>query len=195
MNAKPRAALLLLLTAAGTTSVRAQPADFATLDAQLGLTAQLAEPYGGRWTTGPGPVGRVATPFYGGRLHAGLRAYPNADAQADTLPDFLALHAEVGWGPALALPAGARLTGGAHLGAVAFRFDETEPYSGALTNELELAAGLFVRLDAPLGGPVRAWAGADGLHVFTAAPEQLLFVEGGLSVTVASPGWLRRFLR
>lgn len=175
---------------------RAQPAgagSFSEVSLDVGGGAQPAAPYEGLWAAGPHVALRAATPFYGGRLHLGLRGF-SSEGDAER-PDFLAVHARVGWGGGVALPGGLRAEGGAHLGGVLYHFEASGPFGAVLQNESELAAGLYARLDAPLAGRLRAWAGADAVQVFTAAPERRLFVEGGLSVTLPLPAAVRRALR
>jgi hypothetical protein len=186
------ALLLSLLLAA---AVSAQPRHLETVEAALGGVVAAGETYDGLWTAEPGAALRVGAAFYGGQAHAALHAFPN-HPQAPDLPAFRTLRGEVGWGPVLALPAGLRLTAGAAAGAMVMWFDDHDgQFVGALQNETELTAGLFARLDAPLAGPVRVFAGADVTRVYTAEPLVLRFVQGGVAVAVPSPGWLRRLLR
>jgi hypothetical protein len=123
-----------------------------------------------------------------------VRAWRN-DRPADDLPDFTAIHAVGGWGPAVVLPGGARFVPTAHVGALAFRFDDEDDFSGALRNETELTFGLAARTDLGVHGPLRAWVGADVVRVFTRPGETLYFVDAGISVALTAPGWLREALR
>jgi hypothetical protein len=182
-------ALALLCCAA---SARAQPRHLETLEGVLAGVAPVGETYDGLWTAGPGGALRVGTEFYGGEASFALHAFPNEPAQPD-LPAFLAVRGALGWGARLGLPARLRLTAGGTVGAVHMRFDDED--RDALSNETELTAGLFARLDAPLAGPVRLFAGAEVVHVYTAVPITYRFVQGGVSVSAPAPGWLRRLLR
>lgn len=188
-----RISLALLLLAPLAAS--AQPRHIETLEGALSGVAPVGESYDGLWTIGPGGALRVGTEFYGGRAHFALHAFPNEPA-APALPEFFAIRGTVGWGARLGLPRRLGLTAGGTVGAVHMRFDdEDDRFIGALTNETELAVGLFARLDAPLGGPVRLFAEAEVAHVYTAVPIAYRFVQGGVSLTVPSPDWLRRLLR
>ena len=181
-------ALLLLCCAAA----QAQPAHLETLEVALSGVAPLGEAYGGLWAVSPGAALRVGTEFYGGQAALALHAFTNEAAEADH-PDFLALHGALGWGARVPLPARLRLTAGGLVGAVHMRFDDEN--RDALSRETELTAGLFARLDAPVAGPVRLFAGAEVARVYTAVPITYRFVHGGVSVSAPAPGWLRRLLR
>jgi hypothetical protein len=186
-------ALLLSLLLAAPTS--AQPRHLEAVEGALAGVVAVGEAYDGLWTAEPGAALRLGTAFYGGQAHVALHAFPNHPEEAG-LPEFTALRGEVGWGPVLTLPAGLRLTAGAAAGAMTMWFDDHDgQFVGALQNETELTAGLFARLDAPLAGPVRVFAGAEATRVYTAEPIVLRFVQGGVAVAVPSPGWLRRLLR
>jgi hypothetical protein len=132
----------------------------------------------------------VAVRYGPGLFRLGLHAYAN-DAVDDALPDFLTVHADAGWGPVVRLPAGLRAVPSIHIGMVGLLFDD-EDAAGPLRNESELSAGAAARLDAPLWGRTRAWLGVDVARVFSGPNEDLLFLEGGVSVGLQVPSWLRR---
>ncbi len=180
----------VLPAAAQTDSAR----DAEALDLALGAAVPVGEAYDGLWAAGQGAALRLAIPFHGGTGHVGLHAFPNGGSRPN-LPDFLALHAQGGWGYPLRLPGGMRLTGGALVGALHMRFDDEDRFSGALRNETELTAGLFARLDVPVAGPARAFVAGEALRVYTFERIDLRFVQAGVSATVISPEWLRRVLR
>ncbi|MDX1419503.1 MAG: hypothetical protein R3181_06000 [Rubricoccaceae bacterium] len=190
-----RVSLALLLL--GPLAAVAQPRHLETLEGALSGVAPAGEAYDGLWTMGPGGALRVGTEFFGGRAHFALHAFPNEPTTADPaeLPEFLALRGTVGWGPRLGLPLGLGLTAGGTVGAVHMRFDDEDLAGNALVNETELAAGLFARLDVPVAGPVHLFAEAEVAHVYTAVPIRYRFVQGGVSVSLPAPPWLRRLLR
>jgi hypothetical protein len=111
------------------------------------------------------------------------------------LPDFLAVHGTAGWGPIVALPRGIRLNPSAHIGAVMFRFSDENEFQGALRDETEIETGIAARVEVPVAWRAYVWVGADALRVFTTPRTDLLFVEAGLGISLASPSWLRRGLR
>ncbi|NNF56804.1 MAG: hypothetical protein HKN04_01045 [Rhodothermaceae bacterium] len=186
------AALLLLLPA----STQAQGAEASADDRlHLGLSGAvpMGEAYGGRWAAQPGVAVRAATWFHGGRIHVAFHLFEN-ETLVEGLPGFLALRGELGWGVPLALPAGLRLTPSGQVGVLTMLFEGDEVVSEALTNETELTMGVAGRLEVPLGGAWRVFAAAEWVHVYTAVPIDLAFIQAGLSVSVSTPGWLRGML-
>jgi hypothetical protein len=165
-----------------------------TLEVAASGVVPLGGTYDGRWTAGPGAALRAGVAFYGGHAHFALHAFPNAPQQPD-LPSFVALRGALGWGARVGLPARLGLTAGGAVGAVTMRFEADDRFPGALQNETELTAGLFARLDAPLAGPLRLFAGAEVARAYTAEPIVFRFVEGGVVLVADAPGWLRRLLR
>lgn len=184
-----------LAAVASSGPARAQQSDnFRTLEFGVGGGVQATRPFAERWTPTVAVSLRGATPLHGGIAHLALRADANRGATPD-LPDFYAVHGAVGWGPVIPLPAAIRLIPSVHVGAVAFRFDDDDEFTGALQNESEITLGAAARLDVPVGGPMHAWAGVDAVRVFTTPAELLVFGEVGVSVVIASPAWLQGALR
>ena len=169
---------------------QAEEADDAVLEVGLSGVLPVGHAYGDVWVPQPGGALQLATGFYGGRAHAALHAFMN-EVPSEQLPDFVALRAEVGWGPEIALPAGLRLTPALAVGALHMRFDEDEDFAFALRDETELTAGGIVRLQAPVARRVQVFAAAEWTHVYTAVPTDLTFVRAGLSLAMTLPTWLR----
>ena len=177
----------LLLSAAA----HAQPADWSAVTPAVGVTAPVADAFGPDWRSGVGAAARVELPAYRGRVRASLAV---ASYQADALPDFGTLAATLGWGPELALgPVRAAL--GVEVGAVLFRFDRVNDGTFENVTETEAAVGAWGRLEAPVTGRVRAWAGAEVLRIALADPAAVATASAGLGIRLDAPGWLRAVLR
>jgi hypothetical protein len=189
-----RLCLLLTLPVFAASATSAQPRHLETLEGAFSVVVSLGDAYGGQWSTEPGGALRVGTEFYGGRVHLAFHTFANQPLELG-LPEFHAYRGEVGWGATLALPVQGRLTAGAAVGAINMRFEPDERFPMALQNETELTASLFARLDAPVAGPVRVFAGADLARVATAEPIVYRFVQGGFALVIPAPAWLRTFLR
>ena len=186
------ATLLFLLPV----SVQAQGTDTSAADRlAIGLSGAMpiGEAYGGGWSAQPGVSLRAATGFHRGEIHTALHLFENEN-QIESLPGFLALRGELGWGVPLALPAGLRLTPSGQVGVLMMLFEGDEGVSEALANETELIAGVAGRLDMPLGEAWSVFAAAEWAHIYTAVPIDLVFIQAGFSVSVPTPGWLRGML-
>jgi hypothetical protein len=188
-----RVALALAAVGAGPAAAQAG-SEFDYILLAAGGAGPLGSAWDGAWEASPAASFHAATPYHHGLVGIAVRAWRN-DRAAEDLPDFTAFHAMGGWGPAVGMPGGARIMAAAHVGALAFRFDDEDDFSGALRNETELTFGLAARTDIGVHGPLRAWAGADVVRVFTRPGETLYFVEAGLSVALTAPGWFRGALR
>ncbi|HYE96316.1 MAG TPA: hypothetical protein VD962_08910 [Rubricoccaceae bacterium] len=165
-----------------------------TLEVGAAGVAAVGETYDGLWRAEPGGALRVGTEFYGGQAHVDFHAFANQPEEKG-LPEFHAYRGEVGWGVRVGLPGRLRLVAGPAVGAVHYRFEPDERFPMALQNETELSLGLFARLDAPLLGPARVFAGAEVVRVYTAERIVYPFVEGGVALSTPAPRWLRRLLR
>ena len=168
--------------------------DWSTLTPGLGGSVQLADRFGPEWTAGAGAGARAVLPAYGGVARASLDARRYAAARPE-LPDFRATTATLGWGPTLALPAGARLSGGVLVGALHLRFERLEEIRFQNVTEIEAAVGGWGRLDVPLAGRLGVWLEADVLRVALSDPAALATGSAGLALRLDTPGWLREVLR
>lgn len=188
-----RASVLVALMVAG--AAAAQPRHLETLELSLAGVAPVGETYDGLWVAEPGAALHIGTEFYGGQAYVAFDVFGNTPSEAG-LPEFLALHGNVGWGLTLSLPARLRLVGGGTVGAVHLRFDDEDDdrFPDALQNETELTAGLFVRLGARIGGPVHAFVGGDLARVYTATPIVYRRVRAGLSLRIPMPTAVRRLV-
>ena len=172
----------------------AQPAPFETLTLSAGGVSTLAgAPYTDFWDPGLGVELRVATPFYLGRVAAGVVAAPHAEVEEGRVPDYLALYFFGAWSAEIPLPGGLRLAPGVQAGLFRMQFDADD--AASVNNEAELAAGPEVWLSAPVARGWRVQAGVGAVRLFTAERIDLGFVRVGVSRTVRTPGWLRDFLR
>lgn len=185
---RPLAAVVLL-----TPGALAQTADWAALSGALGAAVPLDDAFGDAWRLEPGLAVRASTPAYGGTVRGSVLAF-EAETTRDGLPGFLVVAPAVGWG--VGVPLGrARAEAGAELGIVHMRFGDEGGFTGALQDETEVSVGLFGRVEARVVGPVSAWTDVSVARVALAEPVALTSVAAGLSVSVATPGWLRRALR
>lgn len=184
------AALLLLAAPAAL----AQPGDWRTLTPAAGVSVPLGGGFGPAWDTGTGFVLRIESPAYGGQARASLRA-ARVEPRESGLPAFDALFPSLGWGAGLGLPGGLRLQGGPQLGTAYLRFEATDDFGGALQNETELTVGAWARVEAPVGGRVRAWAEAEAIRVALRDPVTLTAASAGLALRLDTPRWLRTVLR
>ncbi len=172
----------------------ARTQNFKTISVVGGVDLPLADSYEGVWDVLPGGYGRASTSFYGGRMHLAIHVYDN-DNEGQPVPDFLVVQGEAGWGFALQLPADVEVVGGAHMGAIRFRFRDNEQFEGFLQDETEWTAGLFARLQVPIGRRIAGVSEIQWSHVFTAEPISLTRLQIGLSFAFSSPEWLRGFLQ
>ncbi len=201
MPARPRGLVVdrVLTTAlvilVGVSPSRAQSSDdFGTIELGVGGSWQATQPYDDEWSPTPGLSLRAATPFHGGLAFLTARGGLHSGT-TDELPDFVAIQGFAGWGPVVMAPGRVRLLPSAHVGAMAFLFDDDGAFTGALQNESELTLGISGRVDVPVVSGLRAWAGVDVVRLFTTPRELLVFAEGGLSVALHAPRWFRRALR
>ncbi|MDX1439994.1 MAG: hypothetical protein R3284_08840 [Rubricoccaceae bacterium] len=184
---------MLVLTTSGVTA-QERPPNFTLIDISAGGLAIPGPEYDGLWEANWGLSGRVATPFYRGKLDFRIRAFENNHA-AETHPEFLALHWEVGWGYTFPLLERVELNAGGRVGAMMMRFDDEEVFTGGLKNETELTSGLFVRIDAPVSGSWRVFAETEWAYMYLANPSTFTFVEAGMELRLDAPDWLRSVLR
>ncbi|MEM8557723.1 MAG: hypothetical protein AAGG50_07855 [Bacteroidota bacterium] len=169
---------------------------FETLTLRFGGTFETPDDrYGALWQPSPGVEVAAALPFYLGlTLDAGL-AFSIHGAEAETLPDFLAMHGYGGLGPTFRLPAGMRLRTGVHAGILSMDFFEDESVTAAVRRESELAAGFYAEGVVPLTGRLGIVVGVRWTHVYTSTTIDLVRAQAGLAWTFDTPRWLREALR
>lgn len=192
MTALARALALAALACVAPASAQSAR-DFATFDLAVGGAGQVGASWDGRWEASPALGARLETPVGGGYLAFGARGWGNTGVD-DLVPNFTALQASAGWGPSVTFGP-ASLRSSAHVGAIAFLFDDEDDFTGALRRETELAAGVSGRVIVGVRRGFAAWAGADAVHVFTEPSERMLFLEAGVAISVGAPAWLGRALR
>lgn len=173
-----------------------QTVPFETLTLRFGGTFETPDDrYGALWQPSPGVEVAAALPFYLGlTLDAGL-AFSIHGAEAETLPDFLAMHGYGGLGPTFRLPAGMRLRTGVHAGILSMDFFEDESVTAAVRRESELAAGFYAEGVVPLTGRLGIVVGVRWTHVYTSTTIDLVRAQAGLAWTFDTPRWLREALR
>lgn len=142
------------------------------------------------WDPEPGLEIESSTPFYLGRVEAGLQ-YLRFSARSQEQPDFSVWLPYLGWG--LGWTATGRLTwhNSARVGMSFMRFAEIE----SNPSEQELAIDLSSRLSFSIAGPWAVDVGGRYQVVFTEERLRWLFLTVGLRHNLATPGWLKEFLR
>ena len=128
-----RTALALAALGAGPAAAQAG-SEFDYILLAAGGAGPLGSAWDGAWEASPAASFHAATPYHHGLVGVAVRAWRN-DRPADDLPDFTAIHAMGGWGPAVVLPGGARIVPSAHVGALAFRFDDEDDFEDDFDDE------------------------------------------------------------
>lgn len=183
--------LIGLLASLGALPAAAQR--FETLEVQASMTRNVNRNFlHTEWQQGFGLDGSVTTPFYLGYLEAGGSFHRYRVAEPVTVPGFDALHLFAGWG--LRGDVGRlRLEGGLRLGNYRMTFDEST-FAGVRT-ESELALSGRARVAVRVAGPVSLYVAGDYLKVYTFLRLKLWYASAGLSYRLATPGWMKTFLR
>lgn len=144
------------------------------------------------WGPAHGPMVRIATPFYAGRIAASVHTAV-FEAFSTEQPDFKSRLVAVEW----ELVAGGLETvsgsAGVHVGAMLMHFDDSLTPIGN-QKETELFIGGGVGLAWRLDGPFSIEAGAAHRKVLTHRPLHLTHLSLGLRYTAAMPGWARSIL-
>ncbi|KPK82056.1 MAG: hypothetical protein AMS25_04035 [Gemmatimonas sp. SM23_52] len=141
------------------------------------------------WDPDPGVELNFETPFYFGRVEAGLH-YANFNAERPEQPDFQTLFPYLGWG--FDWPVASRLSwySGIRAGSLFMDFDAP----GSHAREQELAVALNSRLRYR---PLAAWSLDASVRyrvVFTHERLRHVYIAAGLSRSLTMPRWLREFL-
>ena len=164
-------ALFLLLCASGAS---------AQLRASAGPTLPLAGELGPAWTEEIGARGTLTFVAYGGEVRLALDIAEH-ETDVESLPDFIAINATLGWGPVLRLGP-MRLSPGAEIGAGRFLFDDDSVFGENVSSESELLAGAYLRVGMPLAGRVEAWAETGVRRTFFSTPQTTAGASGGLAL-------------
>lgn len=145
-----------------------------------GATVPVTGELGPEWTARPGISGQILLPMYGGetRLSLDFAEHTTTD---ETIPEFTALVATLGWGPVVRVGT-VRLGAGAEVGAGRYAFDDDGEFGGNLASESEVVAGAYVRVSVPVAGPVEAWTEAGVRRTFFSTIATTGGVGGGLAV-------------
>ncbi|MEM1056215.1 MAG: hypothetical protein AAGI52_11860 [Bacteroidota bacterium] len=132
------------------------------------------------WSVQPGASGQILLPMYGGetRLSLDIAAH---DATRETVPDFTALNAALGWGPVFGLGP-VRVVPSAEVGANRLFFDDDGVFGENLSAETELTAGTVLRASVPLAGPAEVWTEAGVRRTFFSTTVTTATVSAGLAV-------------
>ena len=180
--------------AAQTPERRAAQADSNWTRVAVGVSvgSRVGAPFAGAWDASAPTLGvRAEATAYGGRFRAEVARTPYVSVSGD-FPAFVVNSATLGWGLRRRLGPVAG-EAGARVGAARFSFDDPSPTSRG--DETEAIVGGWIEASVRLGGPVRAWLGADADRAALADPEWTVAVRGGLSVEGSAPRWLRTVLR
>ena len=143
------------------------------------------------WEPGNGVVGWLGVPFYYGDVRAGIQLLPYA-GKGKGISDFQSSFIYLGWSIRWALPYRFDWFNGLSVGSTIMTFDSAEGYT---RNESELG----VTLTSSLRYFVKPrWAfrlSSDYHTIFTNKPIKLTFISVGLSYTLATPSWMKTFLK
>lgn len=142
------------------------------------------------WDPGAGFELGFDTPFYLGSVEVGVH-YNAFAARSRDQPDFASIFPFLGWGIDSPISTRIRWTNGLRIGSFVMYFDTGEGNQ----EELELALALTSRLRFRLSPGWSLEIGARYREVFTHERLRYVFLAAGLTRSMASPGWLREFLR
>lgn len=141
------------------------------------------------WDPGAGFELGFDTPFYLGSVEAGIH-YNGFAADAPEQPDFESLFPFFGWGIEASIGTRLHWYNGLRIGSFLMFFEAVDVND----NEQELALGLNSRVRFSLSARWSVEVGARYREIFTYRRLRYVFLAGGLTRSMASPGWLREFL-
>ena len=168
-------------------------APFDTLDVRLGWTRDVSSgPLGRYWSPGASFTLGASTPFYAGRVSAGLRveSFDNRDA---SVPPFVSGYLSLGWGFEWTMQHGSRHELGFHFGDFFMRFD-TDSVAGT-RNESELAGGAYYQIRMRISDRAGVFVRGSYTGVLTEHRLNLFHVSAGIALRSATPVWLRTLLQ
>lgn len=145
------------------------------------------------WNPQDGFNGYITTPFYFGKLQAGLRII-EFEAKTEDIPDFLSWYAYAGWGKGINVFNKLEIYSSINAGSFQMNFDDPS-LPDALTNESEFAVEFNTALSYPVIGKLYISLSGTYQYVFTHNELNLYFLEAGLQYKFRSPEWLKDFLR
>jgi len=178
----------------GPVAVGQAVAPFSSIEISVaGVATASAEPFSTYWRPQPGAALRVETPFYLGSVFGALQVAHVPARGTATVPDYRSIFVSGGWTASIPLPWDVRLQPALVAGLYGMQFDDPEVPS-SVANESEMAAGLAMRVTAPIGSAWRLGAAITGVRVFTRHPIDLVFVEFGITYVLPTPDWLRGVL-
>lgn len=141
------------------------------------------------WDPGPGVELNFETPFYLGRIEAGLH-YGGFSARRPEQPDFRSLFPYLGWGYDWRVGARVSWYNGIRVGDFLMNYD----IPGDNTFEQELGVALNSRLSCVI---VPEWSLDVSVRyrvVFTHERLRHIYIAAGLRRSLRTPRWLREFL-
>ena len=160
--------------------VTASPASAQSVRLAAGASVPMGGELGPAWDRQPGASGLILIPMYGGETRLALDLAQHS-ASPDSLPDFLAVTATLGWGPVV--PVGpVRLAPGAEIGAGRFVFDDDGQFGDNVSSESEVVAGAYLRASVPVAGRLEVWAEGGVRRTFFSTPATTGAATAGLAV-------------
>lgn len=143
------------------------------------------------WYSKYGLQGLVSTPFYIGKVQAGVNYY-SFNGREEKYPAFKGFFIFAGWGKDIRLPLKIIFCSSIRAGTFLMHFNVD--FLSAFTNyESELAVNLNAALKFPLTNYLRLNLGGEFTEVFLHNKIKLLTAFGGLEYSISSPAWLKEF--
>ena len=176
--------------------VRAQSASgaFETISVGLGPTLQLNRTIlDDAWESPWGIAGFVETPFYFGRVQAGVEFLPYAGL-VSSVPDFNVFHFYMDWRALIPLPWKLHSSNGFRLGLFQYHFDD-ENAGVHQRVERELCASFVTGIQHDFTEKWTIRLTASFGTVFLSEPVRQVFITVSLSRSFISPVWLQDLLK
>jgi hypothetical protein len=143
------------------------------------------------WHSKYGLQGLVSTPFYLGKVHAGVTYY-SFNGREEKYPDFKGFFIFAGWGKDIMLPLKIIFCSSIRGGTFLMHFN-VDSLSAFINYESEFAVNLNAALKFPLTNFLRLNLGGEFTEVFLHNRIKLLTAFGGLEYSFPSPAWLKEF--
>jgi len=171
--------------------VSATDAAFDSLSVALRVTANTnRNTFHEFWDPSAGIELEASTPFYLGTVELGLHL-TRFSGNSEVRPDFSFWYPYLGWGLGWSPRERLLWHNSAHVGIAFMRFADVSGNA----DERELGVDLSSRLTVNVAGPWAVDLGARYLVVFTHERLRYVFLLAGARYTLATPGWLKEFLR
>jgi hypothetical protein len=187
-------AFLILSTAPRGAGAQAAGGEFERITVGFGLLMQLnTTPIDEAWEPGAGVESHIETPFYLGRVQAGIQILPYSTIRPD-MPDYRSRFFFLDWRLPLRLARRLRWSNGLRFGIVQMDFDDPSATWHDRVDH-ELGAGPVTALEYEIldGWILSVTAARRKVYLSDPIEQTLLHLSIGRSL--ATPRWLLEFLR